>query len=49
MTCIGQFAEHNIINRTAKFTIEPGGMLVLLHAVFLKKRGRCNIEVSYLR
>jgi len=37
MTSIGQLAGQDIINREAKFTVERGGVLVLLQAVFLKR------------
>ncbi|MCZ8403180.1 hypothetical protein O9570_17135 [Achromobacter xylosoxidans] len=37
MTYIGQVAGHNVINREAKFTVERGGVLLLLQPVFLKR------------
>lgn len=45
MTYIGQVAGHNVINREAKFTVERGGVLLLLQPVFLKKSERRNVEV----
>lgn len=44
MTSIGQVAGHNIINREAKFSVERGGVLVLLQAVFLKKVGAAMLR-----
>lgn len=47
MTSIGQSAGRDITNRKARFTIEPGGVLVLLQAAFFKKSRHCNVEVRH--
>ncbi len=44
MTSVGQLAGHNIVNRKAKFTVERGGVLVLLQPIFLK-----SVRVAMLR
>lgn len=47
MTSVGQLAGHNIVNRKAKFTVERGGVLVLLHPIFLKSVSAAMLRSAF--